>query len=238
VIDNDNNEEIREYLKSLEASSYPLIDIVRYDKPFNFSDMNNCAVDDSYDLLLFLNDDTEVITSDWLEQLSQHIGKNGVVASGAKLLYRNGTIQHAGVVIGIGGINGVAGHSHKYLDNGHPGYFSRPHITHNVSAVTGACMMVDRKVFREVGGFDTNLPKAFNDVDLCLKLRKKGHKIVYNPHAILYHYESVSRGLDNYKDPDFAKSVQYMQNKWDCQNYKDPYYNPNLTLQHEDFSIR
>lgn len=235
VIDNDNLDWIKESLKSLEASSDSLINVVRYDKPFNFSDMNNCAVDDSYDLLLFLNDDTEVITPDWLEQLSQHIGKNGVVASGAKLLYRDGTIQHAGVIIGIGKI---AGHSHKHLSDNSPGYFSRPHIIQNVSAVTGACLMIDRKVFTEVGGFDINLPKAFNDVDLCLKIRQRGYKIVYNPHAILYHYESVSRGLDNYKDPDFAKSVQYMQNKWDCQNYIDPYYNPNLTLDHEDFSLR
>jgi len=234
VIDNDNLDWIRDSLKTMADASDSLINVVRYDKPFNFSDMNNSAVDNTCDLLLFLNDDTEVLTPDWLEQLSQHIGKNGVVASGAKLLYRDGTIQHAGVVIGIGG---VAGHSHKHMNNGNPGYFSRPHITQNVSAVTGACMMVERKAFQEVGGFETALPKAFNDVDLCLKLRQKGHKIVYNPHAVLYHYESISRGLDNHKDPEFAKAVRYMLDKWDCANYNDPYYNPNLTLQHEDFSI-
>jgi GT2 family glycosyltransferase len=211
--------------------------VLKYDRPFNFSTINNYAVEKSVstDLLLFLNDDTEVITKDWLEQMAQHVGRHGVAAVGAKLLYDNYRIQHAGVIIGIGG---VAGHSHKYVPDSYPGYFSRPHIVQDVSAVTGACMMVSKKVFEEVGGFERMLPRAFNDVDFCLKLRSKGYKIVYTPYACLFHHESVSRGKDNHKDAGFNRAVRYMQDKWDCAHFRDPYYNPNLTLVDENFSFR
>lgn len=213
------------------------IRVFRYDKPFNFSAINNFAVDEikHSQHLLFLNDDVEVLSREWLDEMMSFIQQPDVGVVGAKLLYPDRRIQHAGVVIGIGG---VAGHSHKYIPNGHPGYFSRPHIVQNVSAVTGACMLVSRSVFEKVGGFEEELPKAFNDVDFCLKVREAGYEIVYNPRAVLIHHESVSRGKDNYTDPGFAESVQYMLDKWDCSTYKDPYYNPNLSLGREDFSFR
>jgi GT2 family glycosyltransferase len=124
------------------------------------------------------------------------------------------------------------------MPEGRSGYFARPHIIQEVSAVTGACLAISYKVFEEVGGFDTRLPKAFNDIDLCLKVRKAGYKIVYNPYATLYHYESVSRGKDNHKDTDFAKAINLMQTRWNCKGFNDPYYNPNLSLEREDFSFR
>ncbi len=220
-----------------DLSSVPNVKVYDYDKPFNYSAINNFAVKKSEhaEIYLFLNDDTEVITRDWMETLLQHIGKNNVAVAGPKLLYGDNRIQHAGVIIGIGG---VAGHSHKHAPDGMPGYFSRPHLTQNVSAVTGACMMIDAIVFHKVGGFEEKLPKAFNDIDLCLKVRKAGYNIVCNPHACLYHHESISRGLDNHKETEFAKAIEYMQKKWDCKNFKDPYYNPNLTLIDENFSYK
>jgi len=236
IVDNGSKKnETKKLLK--ELCERPNFMVLSYNKPFNYSAINNYAVKKGFParLLLFLNDDTEVITKDWMEQLIQHVGRNGVAVAGAKLLYSNGTLQHAGVIIGIGG---VAGHSHKRVPDALPGYFSRPHIIHNVSAVTGACMMVDTKVFMEVGGFEEKLPKAFNDIDLCLKIRARGYKIVYNPYACLFHHESVSRGLDNYAEAEFAKAIYFMQKKWDCKNFKDPYYNSNLTLVDENFSYK
>jgi GT2 family glycosyltransferase len=233
----DNNSKDKETLKLLDQyADMTNFRVLRYDKPFNYSAINNFAVSHSAaDCHIFLNDDTEVITLDWIEQLMQHIGRDKVGAAGAKLLYSDNRIQHAGVIIGIGG---VAGHSHKHMPDSVPGYFSRPHLIQNVSAVTGACLMISDAVFKEVGGFDETLPKAFNDIDLCLKVRKAGYKIVYNPYACLYHHESVSRGLDNHKEPEFAKAIALMQKRWNCKNFKDPYYNPNLTLVDENFSFR
>jgi O-antigen biosynthesis protein len=234
----DNGSKDSKTLKLLEnMQDIPRCQVLRYNKPFNFSAINNYAVKYGYkaDRYIFLNDDTEVIAQDWVEQLVQHIGRNKVAVVGAKLLYGNNKIQHAGVIIGIGG---VAGHSHKHFPNSIPGYFSRPHLVQNVSAVTGACLAIDAETFELVGGFEDSLPRAFNDVDFCLKVRAAGFKIVYNPYACLYHHESISRGLDNHKEKLFADAIEYMQKKWDCKNFKDPYYNPNLTLVSENFSYR
>jgi O-antigen biosynthesis protein len=236
IVDNGSTDpETKALLQKLNDTDR--YNVLQYNKPFNYSAINNLAVRKGPDaeVLLFLNDDTEVISSDWLEQMAQHIGRGGVAAVGAKLLYGDNTIQHAGVIIGMGGI---AGHSHKKMPDGHPGYFMRPHVTQNVTAVTGACMMVDRKVFEDVGGFEESLPRAFNDVDLCLKIREKGHYIVYTPYACLYHHESVSRGLDNSKEAEFAKAIEYMDAKWGCSKYVDPYYNPNLALVSEVLSYK
>jgi len=236
IVDNgSNNPETLQLLKNIER--YPQCQVLRYDQPFNYSAINNYAVKNGAkaDRYIFLNDDTEVISPDWIEQLLQQIGRDRVRVAGAKLLYGNNKLQHAGVIIGIGG---VSGHSHKHVPNSHPGYFSRPHLIQNVSAVTGACMMVDAETFEQVEGFEERLPRAFNDIDFCLKVRAAGYKIVYNPYACLYHHESISRGLDNHKEKLFAEAIEYMQNKWDCKNFKDPYYNPNLTLVSENFSYR
>lgn len=213
-----------------EFRKHPKVSVIQYKDEFNFSRMNNYAVDGKSDAYLFLNDDTEIITKDWIEQLVQHIGLNGVAVSGAKLLYPDGKLQHAGVIMGLGG---VAGHSHKYFPNTHNGYFGRPHLIQNLSGVTGACLLIDRVVFEEVGCFEEDLPRAFNDVDLCLKVRSKGYKIVYNPNACLYHFESVSRK----RDPEEIRWVSYIRNKWkDLVHYKDPYYN--INLKGENFSLK
>jgi len=238
IVDNGSKKQsVKAYLSNA-VKKYDNLNVLRYEKKFNFSDINNYAVSmnmcGSKDIIIFLNDDTEVINPDWLYELEYPINNNNVAVAGAKLLYPNNTIQHAGVFIGIGG---VAGHGHKYLINGNPGYFARPHIIQEVSAVTGACLAISAKVFEEVGRFDNRLPKAFNDVDLCLRVRKAGYKIVYNPYALLYHYESVSRGVDNHMDPDFLKAINLMQTRWNCKGYNDPYYNPNLSLDRENFHL-
>ena len=157
---------------------------------------------------------------------------------GAKLYYPDDTIQHAGVILGIGG---VAGHSHKYFRKDHPGYFTRLHLSQNLSAVTGACLLIKKSVFIEVEGLDEeNLQVAFNDVDLCLKVKKAGYRNLFTPWAELYHHESKTRGQDNSqkKMERFAKEINFMQSKWKDLLYKDPAYNINLSLEHENFTIR
>jgi GT2 family glycosyltransferase len=146
-------------------------------------------------------------------------------------------LQHAGIILGIGG---VAGHSHNYLPAEQPGYFSRTKAIQNFSAVTAACLMTRREVFEEVGGFDErNLAIAFNDVDFCLRLREKGLLVVWTPYAELYHHESLSRGSEDapHKVSRFQREIRYMHQRWSHVLPNDPYYSPNLTLEHEDFSI-
>lgn len=227
LIDNNSEEEeTQEYLSKL--SSNKLYKVYKYKKEFNFSSINNFAVSkcskDS-ELVLFLNSDIEIMHPEWLYYMAQHFIRPKVAAVGAKLLYLDHRIQHAGVIVGV---NGVAGHSHKMLFDWNPGYFSRPHLTQDITAVTGACMMVRKDDFLTVEGFDPNLPTAFGDVDLCLKLRKRGSTIVYTPFARLYHRESYTRGLDSIEDEKFLSAISYITEKWDLTNFKDPFYNPNL----------
>lgn len=231
-----NNGSSRASLRELEKECGPVW-VETYNKDFSFSAINNYAVTlfKNTKLYLFLNNDTEVMNSDWLEQMAQHFIRPEVGAVGAKLLYPDHRIQHAGVIIGMGGI---AGHSHKYLPENTFGYFARPHLIQEISAVTGACLMTTAEDFQRVGGFEEALPKAFNDVDYCLKLREAGRKIIYTPYARLLHYESLSRGLDNHIDNDFRCAVDFMEKKWGCSKYQDPYYNPNLSLERENFSYR
>jgi GT2 family glycosyltransferase len=242
IVDNNSQEERTfEYYKTIRDN--PKIRILEYNKPFNFAKINNYAVSkvDS-EFILFLNNDTEIITPEWLSAMLEHAQRREVGAVGAKLLYPNNTIQHAGVILGLGaGPQRVAGHSHKYLPDNLPGYYYRPHIVQNLSAVTAACMLTKKSLFEEVGGFDEiNLPIAFNDVDYCLKLREKGYLIVYTPYAVLYHHESISRGYEDTpeKQARFMREVEYMRKKWGDVLDTDPYYNPNLTRVKEDFSIR
>ena len=214
------------------------IRIVRYDVPFNFSQIINYAVAQSNgQYLLFLNNDTEIITADWIEAMVEQAQRPTIGAVGAMLLYPDGSVQHAGVVIGVGG---VAGHSHKYFPGDAPGYFSALKAVNNYSAVTGACLMVRRDVFEKVGGFDEKFAIAFNDVDFCLKLRQAGYHNVYLPHAKLYHHESKSRGYETTpeKQMRFEREINTMMARWKTDAIADPCYSPNLTLAHENFSIR
>jgi GT2 family glycosyltransferase len=199
---------------------------------FNYSRLNNRAareVDGDY--LLLLNNDIEVISGEWLSAMIEHAQRPEVGAVGAKLLYPDNRVQHAGVVLGLGG---VANHSHRFRDGYEdPGYFGFANRIRNYSAVTAACLMIRRKLFEEIGGLDEkNLAVTFNDVDLCLRLRRQGYLIVYTPYALLYHKESASRGHG--VDPD---EDSYMMTKWRNEILSDPYYSPNLTLKTEDFSI-
>lgn len=226
-------EESKSYIKEMIKEGYTVVD---YDKPFNYAAINNfgAGLDKSSDLLLFINNDIEIMEPQWLQEMTQHFQRPEVAAVGAKLLYIDHRIQHAGIFVGV---NGVAGHGHKNMWDWQPGYFGRPHCIQDISAVTGACLLVRWEDFWQVGGFEDALPKAFNDVDLCLKLRKRNRIIVYTPYARMYHHESVSRGYDSVQDEAFLKAIEFMNKKWGCLKYNDPYYNPNLTKIREDFSV-
>ncbi|MDQ1253175.1 MAG: hypothetical protein QG646_2325 [Euryarchaeota archaeon] len=242
VIDNQSYEEATfEYYKKIESN--PKIKILSYREEFNFSAINNFAISQvGSDYVVLLNNDTEVISREWLPVMLEHAQRKEVGAVGAKLIYSNNTIQHAGIIIGIVGNPPVGGHSHKYFPKNDNGYFGRIQHICNVSAVTAACIMMRKEVFEEVGGFDEkNLSVAFNDVDLCLKIREKGYLIIYTPYAELYHHESLSRGYEDTpgKQRRFLDEVKYMREKWGkIMDAGDPYYNKNLTLEKEDFSIR
>ena len=183
-----------------------------------------------------MNNDMSVISGDWMEQMAMHALRPEIGQVGAKLYYPDDTIQHGGVVLKIGR---VAGHSHKHLSRYEVGSFARMILTHNVSAVTAACMMMRAAVFREVGGFDEQFVVAFNDVDLSLKVRDQGYYIVWTPFAELYHYESKTRGYE--ETPEKIKRFEGEQEKWlakwDKKYPYDPFYNRNLTNELEDYSI-
>lgn len=244
IIDNSSKDlRTLEYLKTIGQRSN--IRVLKYEKPFNFSAINNFAAKNSKnEYMLFLNNDTEVISQECLSAMLEHAQRKEVGAVGCKLLYPDNTIQHAGIILGISGkpgVPGVAGHAHKHLSDNDRGYFRRSHVIHNVSAVTAACIMIRRDVFEEVMGFDENLVIAFNDVDLCIRIRDKGYHIVYTPYSKLYHHESFSRGYEDTpeKIERFSKEFKYMREKWGKLIDKgDPYYNTNLSLEHEDFRIR
>ena len=212
--------------------------VLRYDLPFNYAAINNFGEKHARGSIIgLINNDVEVISPGWLTEMVGHVCRQDVGCVGAKLYYSDGTIQHGGVIIGIGG---VAGHSHKYAPANAYGYFSRLLLTQAVSAVTGACLLVRRDVYREVNGLDEqNLAIAFNDVDFCLKVRQAGYHSVWTPYAELYHHESVSRGSEDTpeKAARFQAEAEFMMKKWGEQLKRDPYYSPHLTLDREDFSI-
>lgn len=210
---------------------------LRYDVPFNYSKINNYAAraaSGSY--LLFLNNDTEVLEDDWMTMMVEQAQRREIGAVGGKLLYKDGTVQHAGVVIGVGG---VAGHAFRNFPSDHDGYYNFLSTANNYSAVTAACMMMRRDVFDEVSGFDEELSIAYNDVDLCLRIRAKGYRIIYLPYVKVSHFESKSRGYDTTREQEERDRRErlIMQRKWNIINFRDPYYNPNLTLLREDFSL-
>ena len=212
--------------------------LVRDDSPFCYSAINNQAASKAHgEILCFLNNDIEVINSEWLNELVSHACRPGVGAVGARLLYPTGMLQHAGIVLGIGG---WAGHAHKGFSSLAHGYVGRATLISSFSAVTGACLAVQRKHFEAVGGFDeVNLRVACNDVDLCLKFTELGLHNVYTPFASLYHHESATRGYEDTpeKKARFQKEVDHMWQRWPDMMARDPAYSPNLTLDHEDFSL-
>ena len=205
--------------------------VIRDDGPFNFARLcNRGAAEAQGEQLLFLNNDMEVITPDWLEALLEHAQRPEVGAVGAKLVYADKTIQHAGVVFGM---RGVAGHAHKYQPAKRPGYGYFPHLIRNYSAVTAACLMIRKTVYEDVAGMQEQLAVLYNDADLCLRLRQQGYLIVYTPYAELYHHE----GRSHWYHPPRPEEVQYMLDHWAPLIAQDPYYNPNLVLDREDFSF-
>ncbi|HGX4217472.1 TPA: glycosyltransferase [Escherichia coli] len=212
--------------------------VLRYDHPFNYSAINNFGVRHAKGAIIGLvNNDVEVINPDWLTEMVSHCMRPEIGCVGAKLYYSNDTLQHGGVILGIGG---VAGHSHKHYPRHHPGYFSRLLLTQTLSAVTAACLLIRKDIYEEVAGLDEeNLHVAFNDVDFCLKVREAGYRNLWTPYAELYHYESISRGAEDSPEKlaRFAREVDFMKSKWGKHLELDPFYSPNLTKIREDFSI-
>ena len=243
VENNSTREETFAYYRQISENDK--ITVVTY-KPaegetFNYSKVNNFGVSMSTgEYVLLLNNDTEVITVNWLEELLMYAQRNDVACVGAKLYYPNKTIQHAGVVIGLGA-HRTAGHSHYMQHRDNLGYMGRLCYTQDVSAVTGACLLVKRKCYDEVGGLGEDFAISLNDVDFCLKLRDKGYLNVFTPFAELFHYESASRGSDMQGDnaERYNKESEYFRKKWaDVLKQGDPYYNPNFSLDRSDFALK
>ena len=245
IENNSKSEEIFDYYKELQMQ-YPDIRVVEW-KPeitgtFNYSAINNYGA--SYakgEYLLFLNNDIEIITKDYMERMLTLCGKENTGAVGAKLYYPDDTIQHAGIVIGIGGhARGIAANMCVGQVRSDSGYMYRASLRQNLSAATAAFLMVPAKVFREVDGFCEALSVAFNDVDLCLKIRKKGYLIIYEPSVEAYHYESKSRGQEDTEEKvrRFQEEIEYMRTRWiDILKQGDPYYHPGLTRYRTDYSL-
>lgn len=237
----ENNSEEKEtfaYYEELQ-NRLPNARVVYWDGPFNFSEINNFGAEYAKgDYLLLLNNDTEVINADWLEELLGYCMRPDVGIVGARLYYEDNTVQHAGVVIGFGGI---AGHCFVQQPRENTGYCHRIICAQNYSAVTAACMMVKAEVFRAVGGLTPELAVAFNDIDFCLKVREAGYLVVYNPYVELFHYESKSRGYEDTpeKRERFARETKTLEDRWpEVFRNPDPYYNVNLTLKSQDFSLK
>jgi glycosyltransferase involved in cell wall biosynthesis len=236
VLDNGSRDPAtRDYLASL--STRPGITVIRDDSAFNYSRLNNAAVRRARGTVLcLLNDDIEVLTPGWLDEMVSFAVQPDVGAVGARLWYPDGTLQHGGVIIGAGG---VAGHAHPRLAKGQRGYFSRAVLQQEISAVTGACLVVRREVYEQVGGLDEDIAVAFNDVDLCLRIRAAGYRNIWTPFAELIHHESASRGYED--NPDklarFQREIRFMQDRWGETLERDPHYNPNLSMQAADYSF-
>ncbi|MFO7666955.1 MAG: glycosyltransferase family 2 protein [Desulfobacterales bacterium] len=238
IVDNDSQdpktEEVFSHWHEIESKRFR---VVPFHIPFNFPALINEGVSHSNaDLILLLNNDIEVVSGEWLTEMAAQAIRPKVGAVGVKLLYPDNTIQHAGIVLGIGGI---AGHSHKYFSNDQPGYFDRLLVTANCAAVTAACLMVKKSRFLEVGGFDEALSVAFNDVDFCIKLLNAGYYNLCLSHIKLYHHESQTRGPENTveKQIRFRGEIELMESRWGDLLKKDPFYSPHLTRNKEDSSI-
>ncbi|HEU5081512.1 MAG TPA: glycosyltransferase [Opitutaceae bacterium] len=236
VVDNGSDEkETVTYLAELRARG---LRVLAYDQPFNYSAINNFAVGHTdAELVGLLNNDLEVINGDWLDEMASQASRPEIGCVGAMLYYPNDRIQHAGVIVGMGG---VAGHAFRDFPRGTPGYFNRARLVQNFSAVTAACLVVRRAIYDQVGGLDDKaLAVAFNDVDFCLKVKAAGYRNLWTPFAELYHHESASRGAEDTpeKHERFRLEVETMLERWRHDIQHDPAYNPNLTLELNDFSL-
>ena len=239
VIVENNSRDPETFAYYAEVSKDPAVRIVPWNRPFNYAAATNFGVQHSSgEMLLFLNNDMEVINRDWLESLLEHAVRNDVGAVGAKLYYPNGAIQHGGVVIGLGGIAGHIGVAFPPNDSG---YMRRLQMVHNLSAVTAACLMTPRTAYHKVGGLDERFVLAFNDIDYCLKLRQQDYLVIWTPYSELYHFESLSRGFEDTpeKQARFQSEINLFVEKWsDVLDSGDPFYSPNLSLEYHDWSIR
>ena len=243
IVDNQSQEVATKNLfKKLKRAHGEKINIIKYNKKFNYSAINNYAVRQSKaDVVALVNNDVEVISGEWLQEIVSHTSRPDVGCVGAKLYYSNGTIQHGGVVIGIGQ---VAGHAHKYFPGDSPGYVDRLQYVQQMTAVTAACLAIRREIFNEVGGLnEQDLTIAFNDVDFCMRVHARGYRNIFTPYAELFHHESISRGTEDSpeKKERFKREINFMLNQYDIQSNgelpSDLFYNPNLTKIHEDFSF-
>lgn len=237
VLDNQSVErETLEYLSKLEA--LPNVRVLEYDAPFNYSAINNFGVQHARgEIIGLVNNDIEVISPDWLVEMVRHAARPDIGCVGAKLYYGDGRIQHAGVVVGLGGL---AGHANKFHQRDAAGYMNRLVCTQNYSAVTAACLLLRKSIYEEVGGLDEkHFVVAFNDVDLCLKVKKAGYRNLWTPWAEMYHHESISRGIDNTpeKRARFEQEAKSLKARWSTLPGKDPCYSPFLTHTREDFSL-
>lgn len=237
IIDNGSVEpETLAWFKDIQQDAR--VRVLRYDKPFNYSAINNFGAQHAKGSVLGLvNNDVEVISPEWLSEMVSHAIRPDIGCVGAKLYYGNGTIQHGGVIIGLGG---VAGHSHKHFPKDYSGYFHRLKVIQNYSAVTAACLIVKKSLFESIKGLDEeNLSIAFNDVNFCLESKSLGYRNLWTPYAELYHHESISRGAEDSpeKIKRFNKEINFMKMKWQTNLICDQFYNRNLTKAREDFSL-
>ncbi len=238
VENNSETKEIFDYYKALEHNER--IRVVKYEGDFNYSRINNFGVSFAGGkYVLLLNNDMKIITREWMEELLMYAQRPDVAAVGGKLYYADNSIQHAGIVIGLGA-HRAAGHTHYKDDKMHLGYMGRLCYAQDVTAVTGACLLVERKQYEEVGGLDETFSVAFNDVDFCLKLRKAGYLNVFTPFCELFHYESKTRGMEEgEKLRRFQNEVALFQKKWRAElEAGDPYFNPNFSLDYSDYTIK
>lgn len=238
VLDHESSDpSVIEYFKSL--ISQDRVRFLKVSGKFNYSKINNFGARQAKgEILLFLNNDIEVVEGEWLNEMVTQTIRPEIGCVGAKLLYPNNKVQHGGVIMGLGG---VAGHSHKHFHADDPGYKHRLKLVQNYSAVTAACLSIRKSVFEEVNGFnEKTLKVAFNDVDLCLKVKQSGYRNLWTPYSVLIHHESASRGRDDSPDKiiRFQREILYLKKKWQHIIEEDPSYNSNLTLRREDFGLR
>ena len=226
------------------VKKHPAIQVVTYEGEFNYSKINNFGAGFATgEYLILLNNDTEIITRNWMEELLMYAQRKDVGAVGCMLYYEDYSIQHAGIVIGLGA-HRTAGHTHYKMAKENLGYMGRLCYAQNVSAVTGACMMTRKATFDEVGGLSEDFAVALNDVDYCLRLREKGFLNVFTPFAELFHYESASRGSDladqNQKNAErYNQEAEHFRTKWKAQlEAGDPYYNPNFSLDYSNYTLK
>ncbi len=238
LIVNNRSVEPETFRYFAEVAKDPRVRVLDWDFPYNYAAVNNFAAAEARgEILGLINNDIVITHDDWLKEMVGHALRPEVGAVGALLYYGDDSVQHAGVIVGM---LEVAGHAHKHHPRDNPGYFQRAKVTQELSAVTAACLLVRKAVYQALNGLDeTNFAVAYNDVDFCLRLRQSGYRIIWTPHAALYHLESASRGSDDTPENRrrFQSEAARMKQRWREELLKDPFYNPNLTLDTEDFGL-